>query len=280
MNKRRFLSGLLFFLVSLGFAFLLLNILIPKSDSRLKKSDFLKSEQVAINYVAIGDSLTEGVGDLTNQGGFVPLLASDMGEYFRAKVSHQNYGVSGNTSQQILDRMTKEKEIKTALKTADVMTLTVGGNDVMAVIRKHLANLQVSSFKKPARQYQGRLRKILDLARKDNKDLPIFVLGIYNPFYLNFPELTDMQQVIDDWNAKTKEVIEDYDHVYFVPINDLLYKGVNGQEGIVQSTGDQTTIVNDALFTGDHFHPNNTGYQIMSDAVMEKIRKHEKDFNP
>lgn len=280
MNNRRFLSGLLFFLVSLGFAFLLLNILIPKSDSRLKKSDFLKSEQVAINYVAIGDSLTEGVGDLTNQGGFVPLLSSDMGEYFRAKVSHQNYGVSGNTSQQILDRMTKEKEIKTALKEADVMTLTVGGNDVMAVIRKHLADLQVSSFKKPARQYQERLRKILDLARKDSKDLPIFVLGIYNPFYLNFPELTDMQKVIDDWNDKTKEVLEEYDHVYFVPINDLLYKGVNGQEGIVQSSGDQTTVVNDALFTGDHFHPNNTGYQIMSDAVMEKIRKHEKDFNP
>ncbi|VEE25068.1 lipase/acylhydrolase with GDSL-like motif [Streptococcus canis] len=280
MNNRRFLSGLLFFLVSLGFAFLLLNILIPKSDSRLKKSDFLKSEQVAINYVAIGDSLTEGVGDLTNQGGFVPLLSSDMGEYFRAKVSHQNYGVSGNTSQQILDRMTKEKEIKTALKEADVMTLTVGGNDVMAVIRKHLADLQVSSFKKPARQYQERLRKILDLARKDNKDLPIFVIGIYNPFYLNFPELTDMQKVIDDWNDKTKEVLEEYDHVYFVPINDLLYKGVNGQEGIVQSSGDQTTVVNDALFTGDHFHPNNTGYQIMSDAVMEKIRKHEKDFNP
>ncbi|VDC43236.1 Spore germination lipase LipC [Streptococcus canis] len=280
MNNRRFLSDLLFFLVSLGFAFLLLNILIPKSDSRLKKSDFLKSEQVAINYVAIGDSLTEGVGDLTNQGGFVPLLANDMGEFFRAKVSHQNYGVSGNTSQQILDRMTKEKEIKTALKEADVMTLTVGGNDVMAVIRKHLADLQVSSFKKPARQYQERLRQILDLARKDNKDLPIFVLGIYNPFYLNFPELTDMQKVIDDWNDKTKEVLEEYDHVYFVPINDLLYKGVNGQEGIVQSSGDQTTVVNDALFTGDHFHPNNTGYQIMSDAVMEKIRKHEKDFNP
>ncbi len=280
MNNRRFLSNLLFFLVSLGFAFLLLNILIPKSDSRLKKSDFLKSEQVAINYVAIGDSLTEGVGDLTNQGGFVPLLANDMGEFFRAKVSHQNYGVSGNTSQQILDRMTKEKEIKTALKEADVMTLTVGGNDVMAVIRKHLADLQVSSFKKPARQYQERLRQILDLARKDNKDLPIFVLGIYNPFYLNFPELTDMQKVIDDWNDKTKEVLEEYDHVYFVPINDLLYKGVNGQEGIVQSSGDQTTVVNDALFTGDHFHPNNTGYQIMSDAVMEKIRKHEKDFNP
>lgn len=74
------------------------------------------------------------------------------------------------------------------------MTLTVGGNDVMTVIRKNLADLQVSSFRKPARQYQKRLRQIIELARKDNKDLPIFILGIYNPFYLNFPELTDMQK--------------------------------------------------------------------------------------
>ncbi|VHE32968.1 GDSL family lipase [Streptococcus pyogenes] len=280
MNNRHLFSGIFFFVISLCLAFLLLNIIIPKSNSRLKKSDFLTKEQVAIQYVAIGDSLTEGVGDLTHQGGFVPLLTNDLSEYFKANVNHQNYGVSGDTSQQILDRMIKQKQIQLSLKKADIMTLTVGGNDVMAVIRKNLADLQVSSFRKPARQYQKRLRQIIELARKDNKDLPIFILGIYNPFYLNFPELTDMQKVIDDWNIKTKEVVGEYDRVYFVPINDLLYKGINGQEGIVHSSGDQITIVNDALFTGDHFHPNNTGYQIMSNAVMEKIKKHEKKIKP
>lgn len=210
----------------------------------------------------------------------MPLLSGDLGDYFNATVNTENYGVSGNTSQQILTRMTENKEITEQLKKANLMTLTVGGNDVLAVIRKNLANLKVSSFKKPARQYQERLRKILDLARKDNQDLPIFVLGIYNPFYLNFQELTEMQTVINDWNKKTQEVVDDYDHVYFVPINDLLYKGVDGKEGIVQSTGEQTTIVNDALFSGDHFHPNNTGYQIMSDAVMETIRKNGKEIKP
>lgn len=40
MNNRRFLNGLLFFLVSLGLAFVMLNFLIPKSDSRLKKVIF------------------------------------------------------------------------------------------------------------------------------------------------------------------------------------------------------------------------------------------------
>lgn len=179
--------------------------------------------------------------------------------------------------------MSTTKDIQSDLKDADLLTVTVGGNDVLAVIRKNLAHLKLSSFDKPSIAYQKRLRQILDLARKDNKDLPIFVVGIYNPFYLNFPELTDMQTVIDDWNQKTKETISSYKGVYFVPINDLLYKGVNGQdgqEGIIQSSGDQTRGINDALFTGDHFHPNNTGYQIMSDAIMEKIRKHEKEIKP
>ncbi|HEL1062178.1 TPA: SGNH/GDSL hydrolase family protein [Streptococcus equi subsp. zooepidemicus] len=280
MNKRGFLGGLIFFFSVFALSFVILAVLIPKSDPQLKKSDFLKNKKISLNYIAIGDSLTEGVGDLTNQGGFVPLLSGDLGDYFNATVNTENYGVSGNTSQQILTRMTENKEITEQLKKANLMTLTVGGNDVLAVIRKNLANLKVSSFKKPARQYQERLRKILDLARKDNQDLPIFVLGIYNPFYLNFQELTEMQTVINDWNQKTQEVVDDYDHVYFVPINDLLYKGVDGKEGIVQSTGEQTTIVNDALFSGDHFHPNNTGYQIMSDAVMETIRKNGKEIKP
>ncbi|EHI68573.1 SGNH/GDSL hydrolase family protein [Streptococcus ictaluri] len=283
MNKRQFLKGLLVFLFAFCISLFLLNNLIPKSDSKLKKSDFLKNEKIDFTYVAIGDSLTEGVGDLTNQGGFVPLLSDEISDTFYAKVSHKNYGVSGNTSQQILKRMSTTKDIQSDLKDADLLTVTVGGNDVLAVIRKNLAHLKLSSFDKPSIAYQKRLRQILDLARKDNKDLPIFVVGIYNPFYLNFPELTDMQTVIDDWNQKTKETISSYKGVYFVPINDLLYKGVNGQdgqEGIIQSSGDQTRGINDALFTGDHFHPNNTGYQIMSDAIMEKIRKHEKEIKP
>ncbi|HER9715473.1 TPA: GDSL family lipase, partial [Streptococcus pyogenes] len=47
MNNRHLFSGIFFFVISLCLAFLLLNIIIPKSNSRLKKSDFLKKEQVA-----------------------------------------------------------------------------------------------------------------------------------------------------------------------------------------------------------------------------------------
>lgn len=278
-NKKNFLIGFAFFLASLLLFIVVFNLLIPKSDQELTKKDFLAQEAKHFNYVAVGDSLTEGVGDTTNQGGFVPLLSQAMTDTYNYQVTFSNYGISGNTSQQILSRMTKQEAIQKSLAKADMMTLTVGGNDVMAVIRKHLTQLSVSTFKKPATAYQKRLRQIIELARSENEDLPIYVLGIYNPFYLNFPEMIEMQEIIDNWNESTESVTDEYDNVYFVPINDQLYKGIDGEEGIVSTSGDQTTVINDALFSGDHFHPNNIGYQIMSDVTMEKINETKQEWN-
>lgn len=264
-------SELAVFLASLLLFILIFWFLIPASNAQLKKSDFLKEKQEEFHLLAIGDSLTQGVGDTTNQGGFVPLLAKRLDETYRYHTVASNYGISGNTSRQILNRMKKQKAIQKNLKTANLMTLTVGGNDVMKVIRENLDHLKSDNFKAGSKAYKSNLRQIIDLARKENPDLPIYIIGIYNPFYLNFPEMTQMQDIVDNWNLGTENLTTEYDKVYFVGINDQLYKGIDGQEGVVSVSGDQTTVVNDALFTEDHFHPNNTGYSIMADAIMERI---------
>ncbi|HGA0777976.1 TPA: hypothetical protein ACGQN8_000573 [Streptococcus agalactiae] len=36
--------------------------IIPKSNPKLTKKDFLTKKVIPLNYVALGDSLTEGVG--------------------------------------------------------------------------------------------------------------------------------------------------------------------------------------------------------------------------
>lgn len=277
-KKKNILTGFAFFLASLLLFIVIFSVLIPKSDTELTKKDFLAQEATPFHYVAIGDSLTEGVGDTTNQGGFVPLLAQSLTDTYDYQVTDSNYGVSGNTSKQILQQMQEKTDIQKSLVKADMMTLTVGGNDVMAVIRKNLTSLSVSTFTKPAKSYQKRLRQIIELARAENEDLPIYILGIYNPFYLNFPDMTEMQEIVDNWNNATESVTEEYANVYFVPINDDLYKGINGEEGIVSTSGDQTTVINDVLFSGDHFHPNNIGYQIMSDVTMEKISETKEEW--
>lgn len=265
------------FVVAIFAIFLLVNhFLIHPAGSELSNKDWKAAlTQKRLNYVAIGDSLTEGVGDQTSQGGFIPLLAKALDSRYNVNVVSQNFGVSGNTSTQIYKRMTSDKDkIQAAIKKADLITITVGGNDVMAVIRKNLTNLSEKSFDKPAKTYQKRLTEIFAYIRKYNPDAQVYILGIYNPFYLNFPDITEMQTIIDNWNLATQEMIQKQDKMYFVPINDLLYQGVNGSQGVTASDGETQTITNDALFEEDHFHPNNIGYQIMSDAVEAAYKEH------
>ena len=49
---------------------------------------------------------------LTNQGGFVPLLAQSLTDTYDYQVTDSNYGVSGNTSKQILQRMQEKTDIQ------------------------------------------------------------------------------------------------------------------------------------------------------------------------
>lgn len=279
---RSLVGFLLLFLLFIG----LFIFIVPSNHRSSKIADkirFVKKEKVT--YVAIGDSLTQGVGDSSKQGGFVPVLSQALESDFNWQVTSRNYGIAGNTSNQILQRIQEKKDIKRDLKKAKMMTLTVGGNDVIHVIKDNITNLNVNTFSKPAVEYQKRLRHIIELVRKDNKTLPIYIVGIYNPFYLNFPEMTEMQTIVDNWNQSTEDVCKEYDNVYFVPVNALLYKGIDGKGGVTssdetsQSAKSSQGSLNDALFEDDHFHPNNTGYQIMSDAILKRINQTKKEWS-
>ena len=100
---RRWLIEIVVFVVAIFAIFTVIShFLIRPAGSELSNKD-LKSAltQKRLNYVAIGDSLTEGVGDQTNQGGFIPLLSNAISEISDVNVVSQNFGVAGNTSSQI-----------------------------------------------------------------------------------------------------------------------------------------------------------------------------------
>ena len=277
MNSRKILEMILYCLVTFLVCFFLVNWLLPSAEPVMTKPSTSAKKKV-VTYVAIGDSLTKGVGDSTNQGGFVPLLAQSLTNESGLEFKAINYGVSGNTSGQILSRMQEKKEIGKDLKQAQLLTITVGGNDLRKAILEDTSNLDLDRFEKASKTYEKNLKHIIELARKDNPDLPVYVVGIYNPLYLNFPDLTELQTLVDQWNQRTEETLSAYQGVYFVPINDLLYKGIDGKSGVTESELGKETVTNDALYDEDSFHPNNTGYEIMKEAVLEKIHATEKKW--
>lgn len=269
---RTFAGFLLAILLILG----LFLLAFPKAGDRFrteKKVSALSAKHVS--YAALGDSLTEGVGDATGQGGFVPLFAKEIENSTGGSVSSQNFGKAGDTSTQIYNRMMKSKKITDGLKKANIITITIGGNDVLKVIRDNvtkLSSMTEKDFVKPEELYQARVKKLLDKIRENNPQAQIYVLGIYNPFYLNFPDLTVMQNVIDSWNTATAGVVSQEKNTYFIPINNLLYKD-SGDKQAVEADSSTSAVANNLLYTEDHFHPNNIGYQIMADAVFASYKE-------
>ncbi|QRZ33100.1 SGNH/GDSL hydrolase family protein [Lactococcus cremoris] len=269
---RTFAGFLLAILLILG----LFLLAFPKAGDRFRTEKKVSALSVKhLSYAALGDSLTEGVGDATGQGGFVPLFAKEIENSTGGSVSSQNFGKAGDTSTQIYNRMMKSKKITDGLKKANIITITIGGNDVLKVIRDNvtkLSSMTEKDFVKPEELYQARVKKLLDKICEDNPQAQIYVLGIYNPFYLNFPDLTVMQNVIDSWNTATAGVVSQEKNTYFIPINNLLYKG-SGDKQAVEADSSTSAVANNLLYTEDHFHPNNIGYQIMADAVFASYKE-------
>lgn len=283
------LKGVLYTLVVFLLAFIVFLQVIPKAPSLLQTTTNKSSQKVKrLTYVALGDSLTQGVGDETKRGGFVALVADQLQQdYQLTSIDYENFGKAGDRSDQILARLKKSDSMQKSLKEANVITLTCGGNDLLKVIKENIFHLKKKTFQKPLKKYQQQVGSLIEEIRKYNTKAPIYLLGIYNPFYLNFPEFTQMQEIVDKWNQGSEQVANKYQRVYFIPINDLLYKGLDNQVGIVDSkadgiaaNGESPSISNHLLSEVDRFHPNNIGYRLMAQAVMQEIKQSKRQWQP
>lgn len=289
MKVKKFLGTLLMIFLLAFSTFLILHYSIPKASPRLEiiTERNTSNNKDFIHYVALGDSLTEGIGDEMNQGGFVPLISSTLQETFSLNsIEVENYGVAGNRSDQILKRLQEEEDVRKNISASDIITLTVGGNDLMKVIKKNIFGLSVDSFSKPLKKYQDNLSEILTEIQMLNPDAPIYVVGIYNPFYVNFPEITDMQIVVENWNEGTEDIVNEVDNSYFVPIDEVISSGLGqststtSSESSEDNTNDLNIVKNNVLYEKDSFHPNNLGYQLMAKEISTEIIRTEDCWLP
>ncbi|WP_099222198.1 SGNH/GDSL hydrolase family protein [Listeria costaricensis] len=217
-----------------------------------------------IRLVAMGDSLTEGVGDEEENGGYVGILETKFkkNEDVRS-VATSNYGVAGNRIDQLLKRLKTQDDFRQDVKKANVITITIGGNDVMAVLKSKLLDVQVSDFEKADQSFEKDLKELFDEIRSLNQDAEVYLVGIYNPYTTYFSQIEEFDQVISEWNAGSEKIVAEEDRAHFVPIADKL-------ENREAKNKDKP---NPLLSTKDYFHPNHKGYEVMAEAIYQSIDK-------
>ncbi|WP_082232512.1 SGNH/GDSL hydrolase family protein [Halobacillus massiliensis] len=213
---------------------------------------FLRND---LNIVAIGDSLTQGVGDRSENGGYVGILEESFRESNQqGDFTIENYGKRGDRTDQLLKRM-ESNEMISSLESADIVLITIGANNVMQVIENNFTSLNYNDFPPARADYGVELEEIFTRIEDANPDASIYLIGLYNPFNQYFDHIPALAQIMNEWNRESQNVIDGRDNITFIPIRDIF-------EGHEQ----------ELLWETDNFHPNERGYKQMAERVLEYIR--------
>ncbi|KSU88995.1 GDSL family lipase [Bacillus sp. VT 712] len=212
---------------------------------------------VELEAVAIGDSLTEGIGDESKKGGYVPFIEQYIAKQNEVEnVTISNLGKKGNRTDQLLARL-KDPSIASKVSRADMIYVTIGGNDVMKVVRDYFYDISIKTFETEKSKYEKRLNEVFQRIRKLNPNAHIYLIGFYNPFFKTLSDMKEINVVIDEWNQASQQVAMNYENVTYVKIDDVFYDS------------------SDNLLGKDEFHPNKKGYELMAERISDAMEEED-----
>ncbi|WP_142347280.1 SGNH/GDSL hydrolase family protein [Bacillus thuringiensis] len=228
------------------------DVLNPKASNLIKKTDVVAKEKKktgTLQIVSLGDSLTRGVGDKEGIG-YVGRMKEDLQKDYKQKIALTNLAVSGAKMPDLLKQI-ESSGAQYSIKQADVIVLTIGGNDLFPGWES-LGKIDLETYRPDTETFQNEAKKIIEEIRKLNTDSPIFWLGLYNPFE-DVEDLKGSSNIVVDWNASLEKLALNDKNVYITPTFDLFQN--HGKD----------------LLYSDHFHPNEVGYTYMAERLVQNV---------
>jgi lysophospholipase L1-like esterase len=209
----------------------------------LANAKSLDSQSGTLNIVSFGDSITYGSGD-QNRIGYIGRIEKLLENTKRINVEITNYGVSKYRTSQVIKQLRKTTAISNEIKNADYITVFIGTNDFRKSANYKFDEINESNLNSGKRQFTSNLKRILSIIRYDNKEAPVIVLGLYNPYN------KQVGVMIEAWNTEIEALTVLFQEVYFVPTIDLF---------------------TNKSYYADHLHPNKKGYDQLARRLYEKI---------
>ena len=204
--------------------------------------------------VALGDSLTRGTGDTPGGGGYPERVAASLRKAGMT-VSVDNLAIDGAETGDFL-RKVEEAAVKDRIAGANLILLSIGGNDLSHTIRGAALPGDTGAEPDPTapalRAASLNLQRILSLLRSSNASAPIRILGLYDPFPEGFDRRIARQTLLK-WNVALEEASNTIPNALVVPTADVF----DGRP--------------DRL-SADRFHPGAEGYSEIATRVVQTLR--------
>jgi lysophospholipase L1-like esterase len=207
-----------------------------------------------IHIVALGDSLTRGTGDESGKG-YVGYMVDDLRKKANKPIRVTNLAIKGQRSEGLLKQL-RQTEIQRQLRQADIIVMTIGGNDLFQGGKA--LQLSTPQLNQAKTTYLRNLDRIFQTIHHVNKNAVVFHIGLYNPFS-DLKEAKKTSVIVRQWNFAAAETAARYPNIIAVPTFDLF-----------------ELHVNDYLYS-DHFHPNKDGYKRIGERVASLITFTEGD---
>ena len=209
-----------------------------------------------LSVVSVGDSLTQGVGASNDGEGYIPYLSAYLETNRGIKnASFSNYGVRGNRTSDLLNRL-QDDLIKRDIEQADAVVITIGGNDIMKVVKDKFTNLTMEDFLTASVSYEKRVEQIFKTVRQYNQEAEIYFIGLYNPFGKWMSAFSELDIIMDDWNEIGMEVTKRDLNAYFIRIDDIF-----------------AASSENLLYKEDYFHPNDRGYELIAARIYDEMKE-------
>ncbi len=251
-------------LMLFGFAYALQDVLNPAAPAGKGNSPALgerkpqREDKSVLNVVALGDSLTKGTGDVTGQGYVRRVVAGLSEQGMKAKLVN-NLAINGLRTDQLIEKLEKDEGTRYALKQADLILFTIGGNDLSGLLRTVLQgggelDMGIDKFTEELQAGIGRLETIFKRIHEVNGEAKVIYVGLYNPFY-PIPELRPGSLQVQNWNNEAYRLSVNYPNMRLVPTFDLF----ESEAGVYLGS--------------DRFHPNGEGYQHIAERVLQVLQE-------
>jgi lysophospholipase L1-like esterase len=201
----------------------------------------------ALRVVAVGDSITRGLGD-PRAGGYVARIAEALRREGR-QVAVTNLAEPGERTAGVL-RLIESPEARAQLAAADLILVSAGGNDLTNALRGEGSDQ--AAPEEALVKTRETLRRIVTTLRTINAEAPIRILGLYNPFEVLAADEGSARAQLLAWNNAIEEATHAHRGVLAVPVADLF-------DGRVDR------------LAGDRFHPGPRGHALIAERVLSTL---------
>lgn len=214
-----------------------------------------------MNYLALGDSITAGVGAPKGKG-YVELLYHRLTPYYHP---HYLWKIcrKGWPTKQLLSAVTQHPYQRFLLPQTNLITLYIGGNDLNVAYLKYKLSGKMASLDEGLEHFVKHYQQLLQTLRSVSS-ATILGATVYNPFPL--------EPLAEEYIRHLNHIILGISETWLIPVVNVasLFAGKESQYIEGYQDGQFHRLI--PFLQKNPIHPNEQGHQAIADAFFDTLQ--------